>query len=561
MLQETKFQLPSASDPLYVSRRGLDILNDPWLNKGTSFTSEERDALGLKGLLPPFRADIEEQVQRVMENYWHHTDPLDKYIFLTGLADRNVTLFYRVLLEHLIEMTPIVYTPTVGKACQKFGHIYRKNRGMYINYHHKGQIAEVLANWPGEEVDIIVISDGSRILGLGDLGANGMGIPIGKLVLYVVGAGLHPGRTLPILLDVGTDNENLLNDPLYLGVTHRRIHGEEFYELVDEFVSAATDRWPNVLIQWEDFTNDKAFPLLHRYRDKVLCFNDDIQGTGAVALAGLMVAMRVHEERLAKQRIVFCGAGSAAVGIADMISSGIADKYSISVEEARKLIWMFDMHGLVSTQRKEPLAEHDLPYARDEAPTRQLVDVVKQVKPSVLIGVSGTGCLFSEDVVRTMYKHCDKPVIFALSNPTTKAECTAEEAYRWTEGTAIFASGSPFAPVRYEGRILVPGQCNNMFVFPGIGLGAVCCGARKVTDEMFFAAAKILASMVSNEELAAGTVYPDLGKIRQISLAIAAAVCRLAWDQGLARYAEPDDIRQHVRDCMYHPDYRPYVAV
>ena len=560
MLQETKFQLPSATDPLSVTERGLQILNDPYLNKGTSYSDEERETLGLKGLLPPFRSDMEEQVQRVMENYWHHTDPLDKYTFLIGLADRNVTLFYRVLMENLLEMTPIMYTPTVGYACQQFGHIYRKNRGMYIHLHHKGRIAEVLDNWPNDEVDIIVISDGSRILGLGDLGANGMGIPIGKLVLYVAGAGLHPNRTLPILLDVGTDNEELLNDPLYLGITHRRVHGDEFHEIVDEFVQAATARWPNVLIQWEDFTNDKAFPLLNRYRDEVLCFNDDIQGTGAVALSGLLASMRVIDEHLSDQRIVFCGAGSAAVGIADMICAGIADEHAMTTEEARKLVWMVDSRGLVTTTRESGLEKHKIPYARDEAPAAELLEVVKRVKPTILIGASGQAHTFTEDVVKTMHKDCEQPIIFALSNPTTKAECTAEEAYHWTHGAAIFASGSPFPAVRLNGKVFVPGQGNNMFIFPGVGLGAVVCGATKVTDEMFFTAAKTLAHMVTEEELNAGTIYPDLGKIRQISLAIAAAVCRLAWDQGLAQYPEPDDIRQYVRDCMYHPDYRPYIA-
>jgi malate dehydrogenase (oxaloacetate-decarboxylating)(NADP+) len=561
MLQEIKYQVPGTTDPVHVALRGLELLNNPRLNKGTSFTPEEREALGLSGLLPPFRADIEEQTQRVMENYWHQTDPLDKYTFLIGLADRNETLFYRILMENLLEMTPIMYTPTVGYACQQFGHIYRKNRGMYISLQHKGRIAEVLDNWPAQEVDIIVISDGSRILGLGDLGANGMGIPIGKLVLYVVGAGLHPARTLPILLDVGTDNEELLNDPLYLGITHRRIHGDEFYEIADEFVKAATNRWPNVLIQWEDFTNDKAFPLLNRYRDEVLCFNDDIQGTGAVALAGLLAAMRVRNEHLSDQRIVFCGAGSAAVGIADMICAGIADEHSMTTDEARKLVWMCDSRGLVTKTRKSGVEEHKIPYCRDEAPAAELLDVVKRVKPTILIGASGHAHTFTRDVVKEMYKNCAQPVIFALSNPTTKAECTAEEAYNWTEGNAIFASGSPFPAVRIDGRIFVPGQGNNMFIFPGVGLGAVACGAKKVTDEMFFTAAKTLAHMVTEEELAAGTIYPDLGKIRQISLAIAAAVCRLAWDEGIAKYSEPDDIRQYVRDCQYHPAYRPYIAV
>ena len=510
MLQEINFKLPSSTDPAYITKRGLEILNDPWLNKGTSFSDEEREALGLRGLLPPYRADMGEQVQRVMENYWHHTDPLDKYTFLIGLADRNITLFYRVLMEHLLEMTPIMYTPTVGYACQQFGHIYRKNRGMYINLNHKGSIAEVLDNWPKDEVDIIVISDGSRILGLGDLGANGMGIPIGKLVLYVAGAGLHPSRTLPILLDVGTDNEELLNDPLYLGLTRRRVHGEEFDEIVDEFVQAATTRWPNVLIQWEDFTNDKAFPILNRYRDKVLCFNDDIQGTGAVALAGLLAAMRIRSEHLSDQRIVFCGAGSAAVGIADMICAGIADEHSMSTEEARKLVWMCDSRGLVTDTRDSGVEEHKVPYARDEAPAAELLEVVKRVKPTILIGASGHAHTFTEDVVKAMHQHCEQPIIFALSNPTTKAECTAEEAYTWTGGNAVFASGSPFSAVRYNGKVFVPGQGNNMFIFPGVGLGAVVCGAEKVTDEMFFAAATTLAHMVTEEDLRSGTLYRDL---------------------------------------------------
>ena len=561
MLQKIEFKLPGSTEPLRVKSRGLTILNDPWLNKGTSFTAEERLALGLSGLLPPHSADMEEQVMRIMENYAHLSDPLDKYTFLISLADRNVTLFYRVLMENLLEMTPIMYTPTVGYACQKFGHIYRKNRGMYISLRHKGRIAQVLANWPNPEVDIIVISDGSRILGLGDLGANGMGIPIGKLVLYVVGAGLHPNRTLPILLDVGTDNEELLNDPLYLGCTHRRVAGEAFYEIVDEFVQAATQRWPNVLIQFEDFTNDKAFPLLHRYRDEVLCFNDDIQGTGAVALAGLIAAMRIRKEHLSDQRIVFCGAGSAAVGIADMICAGIAEEHSLSSEQARRLVWMVDSKGLVTTSRGGKLEEHKLPYARDEEPAATLLEIVKRIKPTILIGASGHAHTFTEDVVRTMHTDCKRPIIFALSNPTSKAECTAQQTYSWTSGTAIFASGSPFPPVRIEGRIFVPGQGNNMFIFPGVGLGAVACGAQKVTDEMFFTAAKTLAHLVTDDEMAAGTIYPDLGRIRQISLAIASAVCMLAWEQGLARYAEPEDIREYVRACMYHPEYRPYTAV
>ena len=555
------FTVPATGEPLELDIRGLQILNDPCLNKGTSFTLEERKALGLSGLLPPHQADMEEQVQRIRENYEHMIDPLDKYIFLTSLADRNTTLFYRFLMENLEETTPIMYTPTVGQACQRFGHIYRKSRGMYITRRHRGRIAEVLDNWPSPEVDIIVISDGSRILGLGDLGANGMGIPIGKLVLYVVGAGLHPNRTLPILLDVGTNNEQLLDDPLYLGITHRRVDPDEFYEIVDEFVAAATKRWPSVLIQWEDFTSDKAFPLLERYRDKVLSFNDDIQGTGAVALAGLLAAMRKLNGRLSDQRIVFFGAGSAAVGIADMICAGIAEEHNMSHEEARRLVWMVDSHGLVTHKRGGELQEHKIPYARDENPAPTLLDVVKRVKPTVLIGCSGQPRTFTEDVLRQMHAHCPEPVVFALSNPTSKSECTAEQAYTWTDGNAIFASGSPFRRVRLGGKIYIPGQGNNMFIFPGMGLGAIVSGASKITDEMFFTAAKTLAHMVTEEELAAGTLYPDLSKIRQISLGIAASVCRLAWDRGLARYEKPEDIRERVRAAMWHPEYRPYVAV
>ncbi|MEE4217739.1 MAG: NAD-dependent malic enzyme [Xanthomonadales bacterium] len=560
MPSQNIIHLPRQDDPLHISARGLDILNDPWLNKGTSFTLEERKELGLSGLLPPFASDMEEQLQRVLENYRRQATPLDKYVFLTGLADRNVTLFYRVLMENLEETTPIMYTPTVGRACQKFGHIYRKNRGLYIQRRHRGRIAEVLGNWPRKEIDIIVISDGSRILGLGDLGANGMGIPIGKLVLYVVGAGLHPDRTLPILLDVGTNNEELLNDPLYLGMSHRRVPDEEFYEIVDEFVQAAKARWPNVLIQWEDFTNDKAFPLLNRYRDEVLCFNDDIQGTGAVALSGLLAAMRHLEGRLSDQRIVFFGAGSASVGIADMICAGIADEHNMTTEEARKLVWMVDSRGLVSNRREGELQEHKLPYAREDAPAATLLDVVKRIKPTIIIGASGQPQTFNEAVIREMHRHCDRPIIFALSNPTSKSECTAEQAYEWTAGHAIFASGSPFRRVRLEGRIFIPGQGNNMFIFPGVGLGAIACGAETITDEMFFTAAKTLANMVTDEELAAGTLYPDLRKIRQISLSIATSICRLAWDNGIARYDQPDDIRTHVRRCMWNPKYRPFVA-
>lgn len=560
LVRKKRYQMESTDESLEVYARGQEILNEPLLNKGTAFSLEERDALGLRGLVPPKVVKIEEQVKRVLENYHRKTDPLEKFIFLTSLHDRNETLYYRVLMDNLMEMTPIVYTPVVGAACQQFGHIYRKNRGMYISLHDKGHIRSMFDNWKQEEVDIIVVSDGSRILGLGDLGANGMGIPIGKLALYVAGGGIYPCKTLPILLDMGTNNQELLNDPLYLGINQARGEDDEYYELIEEFVNAVQDCWPEALIQWEDFTNNHAFPLLHKYRDKVLCFNDDIQGTGAVALSGMLGGMRMKGEKLADQRIIFYGAGSAAVGIADMIVAGIVEESGMSEKQARSLFWLLDSQGLVVKNGPRPLQEHKVPYARDEALIPDLLDVIKAVKPTILVGVSGQGQAFTKDIIQEMHKYVDQPIIFALSNPTTKSECTAEQAYKWTKGKAIFASGSPFDPVRLKGRIYVPGQGNNMFIFPGVGLGASLCHARKITDGMFYAAAKALAEMVTEEELALGTVYPDLRKIRKISATIAATVCQMAFDEGLAGIEEPKNIRKYVKDKMYQPVYPKYMA-
>ncbi|NQV15751.1 NAD-dependent malic enzyme [bacterium] len=552
--------MESKDEALQVVVRGTDVLNEPLLNKGTAFSLEEREELGLRGLVPPRVVGFEAQVARVLENYHRKTDPLEKFIFLTSLHDRNETLYYKVLMENLMEMTPIVYTPVVGAACQQYGHIYRKNRGMYISHHDRGHVREMFNNWNQEEIDIIVVSDGSRILGLGDLGANGMGIPIGKLALYVAGGGIFPCKTLPILLDTGTNNKELLNDALYLGVDEERIEDDEYYALVDEFVLAVQDRWPKALIQWEDFTNNHAFPLLEKYRDKVLSFNDDIQGTGAVALSGLLGAMRIKGEKLAEQRIIFYGAGSAAVGIADMIVAGIVEESGMSEEEARKLFWLLDSQGLVVKNGPRALQAHKIPYARDDKHIDNLMEVIKTVKPTIIVGVSGQGQTFTEDIIKEMYAHVKQPVIFALSNPTTKSECTAEQAYQWTEGNVIFASGSPFDPVRLDGKIYIPGQGNNMFIFPGVGLGASICQSRKVTDGMFYIAAKTLAHIVTDEELALGTVYPDLTKIRLISVTIATAVCRLAFDSGLAGIDEPDDIFKYVEERMYQPEYPRYVA-
>ncbi|MCF7824419.1 MAG: NAD-dependent malic enzyme [Candidatus Marinimicrobia bacterium] len=560
LVRKQRYQLDSDDEALEVFARGEAILNEPLLNKGTAFSLKERNELGLRGLVPPKVTKIEEQVERVLENYRRKTDPLEKFIFLTSLHDRNETLYYRVLMDNLMEMTPIVYTPVVGAACQQFGHIYRKNRGMYLSMEDKGHIREMFDNWKQDEVDIIVISDGSRILGLGDLGANGMGIPIGKLALYVAGGGIFPCKTLPILLDAGTNNQELLDDPLYLGLNQKRGDEDEYYALVDEFVNAVQDKWPKALIQWEDFTNNHAFPLLNKYREKVLCFNDDIQGTGAVALSGLLGGMRMKGEKLADQRIVFYGAGSAAVGIADMIVAGIVEESGMTDAEARKLFWLIDSQGLVVKNGPRALQAHKVPYARDEKLIDNLLDVIKMIKPTILIGVSGQGQAFSKEIIQEMFKYVKQPIIFSLSNPTSKSECTAEQAYKWTKGKAIFASGSPFDPVRLNGKIYVPGQGNNMFIFPGVGLGASLCQASKITDGMFYTAAKALAEMVTEEELALGTVYPDLSKIRKISATIATGICEMAFAAGLAGIEEPPDIHKFVKDKMYQPVYPKYAA-
>ena len=540
-----------------VMKRGKELINDPLLNKGTCFSLQERKQLQLMGLLPPKVFTLDEQLLRLRENYNRLKSDIDKYVFIEAVHDRNETLYYRFLVENLEELSPIIYTPTVGEACQLFGHLYRRPRGMYLSSSIKGSFRRTIDNWPQEEVDIIVVTDGSRILGLGDLGANGMGIPIGKLALYVACAGIHPSRTLPVLLDVGTNNETLLQDELYLGEQHRQLKGDEYYELVYEFIIAARDRWPNALIQFEDFTNDHAFSLLAKYRSRFLCFNDDLQGTGAVALAGLLAALRITGEALEDQRIVFLGAGTAAIGCADMMVTNMVQN-GLSVEQARKQFWLIDSKGLVTTGRGDKLAEHKIPYAREEGGEVTLLDVVKQVKPTILLGMSMQGGAFTEEVIREMHKHTAHPIIFALSNPTSKSECTPEQAYTWTDGSAVYASGSPFAPVMFKGRNYKPSQGNNMYIFPGVGLGATLSGSEQVTDTMFFAAAKTLAALVGEQDLAVGCLYPDLKKIRDISAEIAAAVWKISWAEGNATKALPDDPLERIKEHMYYPRYTPY---
>ena len=545
---------------LPVTKRGKDLLSDPLLNKGTGFPDSERDALGIRGLVPPQVVSIDDQVQRAMENYRRQDSDLARYINLEALHDRNETLYYRVLLAYIRELTPIVYTPTVGKACQHFGHIYRCARGMYFSAGEVAYFREMVHHWPEPEVDIVVVTDGSRILGLGDLGTNGMGIPIGKLSLYVAGAGIYPCKTLPVMLDLGTDNDALRQDPLYLGERTRRLRGDAFYRVVEAFIAAVHERWPHALIQFEDFSNAHAFDLLARYRDRVVSFNDDIQGTGAVALAGVLSALRITGGTLADQRVLFLGAGSAARGIADSLVAGMTEQDGVNLAQARSRIWMIDSQGLVTRDRLDGLRAHKRDFARSEPGLSGLLEIVVRVRPTILIGVSGQAGAFTEAVIDEMHRHVRHPLVFPLSNPTAKAECTAEQAYTWTSGDALFASGSPFPPVSHQGRLFVPGQCNNMFIFPGVGMGAVACRAARITDRMFYAAARTLAQQVSEESLAAGCLYPDLKLIREISAQIAVSVCEEAFAQGLAGIERPDDLPAYIRHRMFYPRYVPYQA-
>ncbi len=537
--------------------RGVDLLNDPYLNKGTAFTDDERDVLGLRGLLPPNVNTEEEQVVRALENIRQYKTDLEKYISLIALQDMNRTLFYRVLIDNLEEMMPIIYTPTVGKACQEYAHIFSRPRGLFITVDDKGRMADTLRNWPYDDIRIIVITDGERILGLGDLGADGMGIPVGKLSLYTACAGIDPSMSLPMTMDVGTNNETLLKDPLYIGKRHHRLSRPEYDELFDEFITAAKEVFPNAVTQLEDFGNTNAFRLLKKYRNRVCLFDDDIQGTGAVALAGIYSALRITDRPLKDQKILFLGAGEAGIGIADLIVSAMQDE-GLSENDACSKCWFVDSHGLVVSCRSD-LAEHKVPYAHDYEHLSDFLSAVTDLKPTAIIGVSGQPGKFDSDVLQAMAACNERPIIFALSNPTSKAECTAEAAYMHTEGRAIFASGSPFAPVTCHGKTFVPGQGNNAYIFPGVGLGAIACNAAVVPDEMFFVAAKVLAHEVSREDLDKGLIFPPLSRIRDVSAKIAASVAGVAYKRGLARVPEPENLTESIKKLMYDPLYRRYI--
>lgn len=544
--------------PIERLPHGIDILHTPLLNKGTAFTAEEREQLGLLGLLPPRVIPLEVQEERSLANFRRKPNDLEKYIYLISLEDRNETLFYRLVIDNLEEMMPIIYTPTVGRACQEFGLIFRRPRGLYISAEDRGRVAELLANWPYEDVRVIVVTDGERILGLGDLGAHGMGIPVGKLSLYTACAGIHPATTLPVTIDVGTNNATLLSDPLYIGMNQRRVRGELYDELLDEFVQAVQERYPKAVIQFEDFANINAFRLLQKYRHQICTFNDDIQGTAAVTLAGLYSALRLTKGTLINQRILFLGAGEAGIGIADLIVSAMVSE-GLTEQEARERCWFVDSRGLVVKSRNN-LASHKLPYAHDYTQLPNLLAAVESLEPTALIGVSGQGSQFTEEIIKAMDRFNERPIIFALSNPTANSECTAEEAYKWTNGRAIFASGSPFPTVKLNGQTFVPGQGNNAYIFPGVGLGVVATAARHVTDEMFQAAARTLADLVTEEDLAKGRIYPALTQIREVSLEIATAVAEVAYQQELATVPRPYDLQEAIREQMFDPVYEAYTA-
>ena len=531
---------------------GAAVFHCPLTNKGVAFTEKEREELGLSGLLPTAVSTNDQQVERMHEILDRFEKPIDKALVLDSLHATDEDLYFRLLTRYTAEYMPVVYTPTVGEYCQRFSHIFRYPRGLFISYQHAGHVRDVIERAPNKEVDVIVVTDGERILGIGDQGINGMGIPIGKLALYTACAGIDPAKTLPVVLDVGTNREEYLNDPLYLGLRKPRSRGPEYRALVDEFIAEARRRWPNVLIQFEDFGNQNAFKLLADYQEKILCFNDDIQGTASVVVSGLYSAMRIKKEKLTDQMFLFFGAGEAACGIANLIADALVSE-GMTREEALKHCALFDSKGLVTKSRMDELAAHKKPFAHDYAKCTDFVEAIKMIKPTGIIGVAAHPRTFTTEVLQEMAKLNERPIIFALSNPTSRAECTAEEAYRVTKGKALYASGSPFAPVEYEGKTFVPRQGNNSYVFPALGLGAVFSRSKWMPDGMFLVAAKKLAELVTDADLEQGSLYPSLDDIRPVSVKIGAAVAAYAYDNGLAGNERPQDLEKAVEAFMYRP--------
>jgi malate dehydrogenase (oxaloacetate-decarboxylating)(NADP+) len=533
--------------------KGVSLLRDPRHNKSTAFTEAEREALGLIGLVPEGIDDEDTQVRRVLLQFGQKPTDLEKYIFLSQLQDIDETLFYRVLMFDPAQFLPLVYTPTVGEACLQFGHIIRRPKGLYVSINRKGQVREVLRNWPERDVRFIVVTSGQRILGLGDLGANGMGIPIGKLALYTACAGVPPQYTLPVLMDCGTNNESLRRDPLYLGLRQTRPDLSQLDEFVDEFVTAVQAEFPNCCIQFEDSAGPDAVRLLARYRDRICCFNDDIQGTAAVALAGILAALRITGGKLSAQTFLFLGAGSAGIGIADLLTEAMTLE-GTQQEDARGRTWLFDINGLLQSTRDD-LADFQKPYAHRHEPIGNFVEAVEALKPTAIVGVSTVAKAFNQKVIEAMARINQRPIIFPYSNPTSHSECSAEEAYRWSDGRAVFASGSPFPPVRWHDRTLVPGQGNNVYIFPAIGMATYTTNAKRITDEMFITAAHAVAEQVTEAELETGLIYPPQSAIFNTEVHVAERVAEMIFRRGLARVPTPGDIGAFIRSRLYKPDY------
>jgi len=547
---------PPSAQPAKIA--GVDHLKDSRLAKGMATTIDERQLLGIHGLLPPRVKTQSEQVSLCLRQVRSYPDPLDQYIYLMDLLQRNERLFYRLLSEETEELMPVVYTPTVGEACQKFGYIYRRPQGLFISIKDKGHVKEVLRNWPRSDVKAICVTDGERILGLGDLGAQGMGIPVGKLALYTALADIPPYQTLPIVLDVGTNRQELRDSEDYIGLRQPRTEGEEYDEFLDEFMESVVALYgQDTLIQFEDFGKNNAFRLLEKYRDRYCTFNDDIQGTASVALAGILTALRASGKKLTDHTFLFQGAGQAAVGIAMLIAMAMEKREGVTREEALARIWLRDSRGLVVKDRPDGgISEPKEPFAHEHAPVKDLMEIIKDIKPTCLIGAAAIPNVFTEDVIKEMAELNEKPIIFALSNPTSKAECTAEAAYTHSQGRAIFASGSPFPTFQGFGKTFEPGQGNNAYIFPGLSLGIICAGIRHVHESIFLFAAEGLSNLVTEEDLEVGRMYPPLSKIKQVSIKIASKVAEEAYKEGMAStYPEPEDKESFIRSRLYNYNY------
>jgi len=536
-----------------VTKRGTDLLHDPALNKSTAYTEAERQALGLVGLVPDATETEDLQLKRVMLQLSHKTSDIDRYIYLVNLLDHDETLFYRTLMSDPARFLPIVYDPTIGEACLKFGHIFRGPRGMYLSIKRRGHVKEILRNWPQKDVRFICVTDGGRILGLGDLGANGMGIPIGKLQLYTAAAAVPPQILMPMYLDAGTNNEKYLNDPLYLGLRERRPSTEDLYSFVDEFVEAVQEVFPKCCIHFEDWTGVDAVHLLERYRDKYCVYNDDVQGTAGITLAGMINATKLKGTQLKDEKYLFLGAGSAGIGLANLLCSALVAQ-GMTLKDAQSRVYMFDVNGLLESTRTD-LVDFQLPYAHPHAPTRDFAAAIESIKPTTIIGVSTIGGAFTKEVVEAMCRVNERPIILALSNPTSCAECTPEQAYTWSNGKAIYAAGVPFSPVTLNGQTFIPGQANNFYIFPAVAMAIYATQAKRVTDEMFIEAAKAVADQVSPELLKQGLLYPLQGDILETEIKTAARVAKLVFDSGLAGIERPADMEALIRSHVYTPAY------